>query len=321
MGCWEINVDTLAGSRFVVSPMAEVDACWLALAKSAAAHPGERRWLDAHLPAYHGYLAANPAAAALAAAALGKGWIADFMTPPPAEETVEDALAKLRRLAPEQVRADLLVALGPRPMPEILRDRDDIADVAADLLAWVWTHAVEPTWPTRRRVMEADMIARMGRLGRGGWAAALDDMRPGTRWLGGGRLRINALDYPDRDVTDAQMLFVPVTMHQWWVSWEGETRYAVVYPCSGTLAEADRRPAAPQALARLLGRARAEVLVRLDSPLSTTQLVALTGQTLGAVGGHLKVLSDAGLVARRRAGRSVLYFRTETGMSLMAAQT
>jgi DNA-binding transcriptional ArsR family regulator len=72
----------------------------------------------------------------------------------------------------------------------------------------------------------------------------------------------------------------------------------------------------PDALARLIGPVRANVLTQLSEPRSTSQLVALTGYTLGSVGGHLKVLLDAGLVHRRRAGRSVLYYRTRLGNRL-----
>jgi DNA-binding transcriptional ArsR family regulator len=115
------------------------------------------------------------------------------------------------------------------------------------------------------------------------------------------------------------LLFVPVTPRQGWVSWDAPHRYAVVYPCSGTLAEEDRA-SAPEALGRLLGPARAGVLVLLDAPKSTTQLVALTGQGLGSVGRHLKVLLDARLIRRRRAGRSVLYYRTTAGHLLVEAQ-
>jgi DNA-binding transcriptional ArsR family regulator len=63
------------------------------------------------------------------------------------------------------------------------------------------------------------------------------------------------------------------------------------------------------------------VLTLLDTPKSTTQMVALTGQGLGSVGRHLKVLLDARLIQRRRAGRSVLYFRTLLGDKLVAVQT
>jgi DNA-binding transcriptional ArsR family regulator len=48
--------------------------------------------------------------------------------------------------------------------------------------------------------------------------------------------------------------------------------------------------------------------------------VALTGQGLGSVGRHLKVLLDARLVERRRVGRSVLYYRTAVGEALLEAQ-
>ena len=63
----------------------------------------------------------------------------------------------------------------------------------------------------------------------------------------------------------------------------------------------------------LPGTARAGVLVLLSSPMSTSRLTAVTGQGLGSVGRHPKVLLDAGPVERRRAGRSVLYSRPAAG--------
>ena len=57
----------------------------------------------------------------------------------------------------------------------------------------------------------------------------------------------------------------------------------------------------------------------LAPPVPPTQLVAVTGQGLGSVGRHLRVLLDAGLVERRRAGRSVLYSRTTAGQVLVEA--
>jgi DNA-binding transcriptional ArsR family regulator len=253
-------------------------------------------------------------------AALGRNWIADFLTPTPTgegEQAFVNELARIRETPAEAVRADLTVSLSG-PLPARLR-RSDLAERAADLLEWVWTESVLPYWPRRRRIAEADVIARTAQLSQGGWVAALDDMRPGMRWLGQSRLQINAHDYPPREISGAQLLFVPVTPRHGWVSWEAPHRYAVTYPCSGVLAESDQAPV-PETLAALLGPARAGVLVRLDTPKSTTQLVALTGQALGSVGRHLKVLLDAGLVRRRRAGRSVLYYRTAAGEVLVGAQ-
>ncbi|WP_433473753.1 ArsR/SmtB family transcription factor [Spirillospora sp. CA-142024] len=324
MGWWLINADTLAGGRFVVSALAETTACMKVLDRGDAAHPGERAWLDAHLDAYRRMLRQEPITAALLKAALGTKtrWIADFLTPPHpgvGSPTFDEELATVRRTPPERAHADLDVSLG-HPLSAGLR-RPDVAERIAGLLEWVWTHTVERDWERRRRVIEADAVARAGQLSQGGWAAALDDMRPGMRWLGDGRLQINVHDFPPRDISGAQLLFVPVTPRAGWVAWEDPdpSRYVIVYPCSGPLAGADDA-AVPEALERLLGAARASVLVLLATPLSTTHLVALTGQGLGSVGRHLRVLLDARLIDRRRAGRSVLYYRTSVGDALVKAQ-
>lgn len=322
MGLWLVNADTLAAGRFVLSPLSEAAASLMALAGAKASHPGERVWLDTHLPRFKARLAADPAAERLCEVAFGRSWIADFLTQTPTGEpgvTFDQELRRVRETPPEQARADAEVAYG-RPLPRDMRDVD-LSAVAADLLQWVWTSAVLPYWDARRSVLEADTIARMGELSRGGWAAALDNLRPGMRWLGDGRLQVNTHDYPPREVVGAQLLFVPVTPHVGWVGWDAPHRYAIIYPCSGALADPTATPASPGALGRLLGDARASVLLLLDTPMSTTQLVALTGQGLGSVGGHLRVLREAGLVRRRRAGRSVLYFRTDVGDGLVLAQS
>ncbi|NEW72505.1 ArsR family transcriptional regulator [Streptomyces rhizosphaericus] len=321
MGLWLVDADTLAGGRFVRSALAETTAALITLERATAAHPGERAWLDAHLPAYRARLADDPVTALLVRAALGRTWLADFLTQAPpgeGESSFEEELARIRTTDPAAARSDLTVSLGRTPLPPALR-RDDLPGLLAELLEWVWTEAVRPTWPRRRRIIEADVVARTGQVSQGGWAAVLDGMRPGMRWLGGSRLQINAHDNPPRAVHGAQLLFVPVTPATGWVSWDVPHRYAVVYPCAGALAGSDPRPAADP-LARLLGPARASVLLLLDTPKSTTHLVALTGQTLGSVGRHLRVLREARLVRRRRAGRSVLYDRTTAGEILVKAQ-
>lgn len=322
MGWWQIDADALAGSRFVVSPLAETVAALKTLDRATAAHPGERAWLETHLPAYRRRLASDPVDARLVRAALGPSWNADFLTPTPlgeGEPGFEEELAAVRAVSAESAVAHLQVSLGG-PVPEPLRSAGDLPERMAEVLTWVWRETVLPDWARRRRIVEADIVARTSRLGQGGWAAALDELSPGkTRWLGSGRLQVNARAYPPRTVGGGLLLFVPVTSGLGWVSWEGKERYAIVYPCAGALADREG-VAVPAALGALLGRGRAGVLVRLESPKSTSQLVALTGQGLGSVGRHLKVLLDARLISRRRAGRSVLYYWTEAGESLVRAQ-
>jgi DNA-binding transcriptional ArsR family regulator len=95
-------------------------------------------------------------------------------------------------------------------------------------------------------------------------------------------------------------------------------RYALVCPVSGALADTGSARAGGDSLARLIGPNRARVLRLLGEPRSTTQLCALSGLPLGAVGNHLRVLLEAGAVLRRRAGREVLYWRTSLGDALAA---
>jgi len=303
-----------------VRPLAETTASLILLERGVAAHPAERAWLDSHQPRYRERLAADPVTALLIQAAVRRTWIADIMTRAPAgddELAFEDELARIREIPPAAVRADLAMPAGG-PLPDQLI-RDDLAERAADLLAWVWTESVLPYWARRRLILEADVVARTAQLSRGGWAAALDGMRPGMRWLGEGRLQINAYDNPPRRIAGSNLFFVPVTAGHGWVSWDPPHRYAVMYPCSGLLADTGRTPV-PGTLAALLGPARARVLGLLATPKSTTQLAGLTGQALGSVGRHLKVLRDARLIQRRRSGRSVLYYRTAAGDVLIEAQ-
>jgi DNA-binding transcriptional ArsR family regulator len=322
MGWWKVSADTLADSRFVVSPLAETVGSLMTLHRGTAAHPWERTWLDAYQPTYRGHLADDPVTALAIRAALGRrGWIADFLTPAPlgeGEQTFAGELAAIRDTAPGDVLADLEISLGGE-VPAPLR-RPDLAPRLADLLQWVWTDCVLPYWTTRRRIIEADILARSAQLGQDGWATTLDGLGPATRWLGNGRLQINTHNYPPHDISSAQLLFVPITTGHGWVSWIEPHRYALTYLCGGVLAEARQAPV-PAPLMALLGQGRARVLILLDAPKSTTQLVALTGLGLGSVGRHLKILLDAQLIQRRRAGGSVLYSRTQPGDILVRAQS
>ncbi|OKH90349.1 ArsR/SmtB family transcription factor [Streptomyces uncialis] len=365
MGWWHVDADTLAASRFTLSPLSETVAAVMSLERGEPAHPGDQHWLNLHRPAYRERLAADPTTAQLIRAALGRFWLADYLTPTPtgdltptddATPVLETELSLVRSTPPAMARAHLTRSLAG-PLPALL-DRSDLPERTADLLHWVWTETVLPTWPRRRRILEADVIARLQHLTRGGWAAALDGMRPGVRWLGEGRLQVNVDEYPPRDLTGTQLFLVPVTPQHGWVSWNART-HAITYPCTGALTLAPRHPTpvpaslpsphspfhspsrrpgppardtrpapphpvtpplAPEALTRLLGPVRATVLTLLDTPKSTTHLVALTGQALGTIGRHLKILHDAHLVERRRAGRSVLYYRTPTAEALLSAQ-
>ncbi|MGY1786198.1 helix-turn-helix domain-containing protein [Geodermatophilus sp. SYSU D00698] len=315
MGEFIVDADVMARARFGTSQLTETLA-GLRLLLSEQVPPWHRPWRDTHAAGLRDRLDADPVGAALLRAAFGATWTADFLTVPPAapDLALDEELAPLESLDDDAVRADLEVATGP--VPPALHGTG-LARTAADLLRWTWEHTIRDEWPRRLRVLRADVVARTARLSREGWSGALDGIAPGVRWLRHGRLQVNAHPYPPRDVRGRDLLFIAAHSRGSWVSWRLPDTYAVVYPVTGTLASG---PAPlPEPLVRLLGRNRARVLTALDAPRSTSALVAGTGLPLGSVGGHLRVLLDAGLLERRRSGREVLYWRSDAGEALLEA--
>ncbi|MFG1622307.1 ArsR/SmtB family transcription factor [Kribbella sp. NPDC049227] len=303
-----VDADTLAMARFGTSQLTETVAALKLLQRPV--EPWFRAWKDQHKPDFEARLAARPVWAALVENAFGRSWVADFLTVPPLEpnQVLADELELLTSLNDDQIRADLSVVRTP--LPEILLTSTGLADAAADLLRWVWTETVEPDWPRRLRVLQADIVSRTSRLSEQGWSGVLRGLGPDVRWLGDGRIRVNRWDYPTTDVRGRDLMFIAAHSPGVNVSWRKPDRFALTYPVTGIFAGTEV-PAEP--LVQLLGRNRARILVEAAEPVSTTVLVATTGLSLATVSDHLRVLTDAGLLERRRSGRSVLYWQSDTG--------
>jgi len=321
MGTWRVPADVLAGSRFALSPVAEVVGALGALTRPRG--PDQRAFREAHGAAFAGWLASNPRAADLVVASFRDarpgvhGWMADYLTIPPEIEdaSFDDGVSILRRLSDDDVRADLRETTQAPLAAGLMAP--GVRDLMVDLVVWLWTHTVASDWARRERILRADIVARTAQLARHGWGAVLRDLGRDREWVGDGQLRINRYDLPTRTLTaESRLLFVPTHSGGDWVGWHAH-RYAIYYPVAGRLARIDS--AGTSGLAPLIGVNRAEVLVLLDVPRSTSQLATLSGQAIGSVGGHLKVLLDAGVVLRRRSGREVLYWRTALGDALVAA--
>ncbi|MGN9809380.1 ArsR/SmtB family transcription factor [Micromonospora sp. BQ11] len=318
MSVWQVPVDLLVHSRFTISPMTDTVAALRAL--HSPRRPWQYAWRRPHLAAWQGMLARRPVVRALLAAAFAPRWTADFLTLAPAKAapTFADELMAVAARSDEQIRADLRVT-SPRPLDDVL-SADGLAQEAGYLLDWVWTHTVRPEWPAREQRLRADVVARTSRLGAEGWAGVFPDLAGTMQWLGEGRLRVNDLPgAPLRLDRAEQLIFVPAHCGRGWVVWDQPTRFGIVYPARGILADATSP--APDGLDRLIGPNRAAILRRLVTPLSTSHLAALTGLSLGSVGDHLRVLLDAGVVSKRRSGREVLYWRTPLGATLADATT
>lgn len=312
MGVWQIDVDGLARSRFTVSALVETLAAVDLLDGGQRPPPWQREWLGEHRPAFRRFLADAPVAGKILEVTRGSGWIPDFICRPP--HPGDDFDDEIQRVAatPSATGIDDLRTAARGPLPRSL-ERADVVEATVSMLSWVWANAVHPDWERRRRILEADIVARTRALSEQGWAGAIDDLGPDIRWIGEGRLKINTTANPPRDLAGADLAFIPTNSRRGWVAWELPRRFALIYPASGALADGTASPTPAEPLARLLGPLRAIVLTELATPKSTSQLVALTGKGLGSVGGHLRVLREANLVARRRSGHSVLYYRTPLG--------
>ena len=303
-----VDADTLVNARFGTSQLTETVSALKLL--RVPVEPWYRPWRDRHIAAYRAQLAANPVWAAIVDSAFGTSWAADFFTVPPLEPdlALEEELEYLTSLDDDRIRADLSVVRTP--LPSILLSSSGLAAEAADLLRWIWRVTIEPEWPRRLRVLQADIVSRTSRLSEQGWSGVFRGLGPDVRWLGDGRIQVNRWDYPPTDVRGRDLMFIAAHTQRVNVSWRLPDRFALAYPVTGIFATT-ATPDEP--LVQLLGRNRARILVEAAAPVSTTLLVATTGLSLATISDHLRVLTASGLLERRRSGRSVLYWQSDTG--------
>jgi DNA-binding transcriptional ArsR family regulator len=315
-------------SRFAISPLWELTQSLRVLAGPPARDEAALRpWLVRVRSRYRRL--AGHADLAVLYALQAPNWGADFLSPVPASvsTTIDDLLAQVRATPTGQVGHEVAEALHRQPgiAPRVRRilASERAAAYCADVLAEAWQALLEPEWPTLRAILERDVIHRAGQLTSKGWAAALAGLHPQLRWQHG---QIELTRWPAQDdaaLAGRGLLFVP-SVFIWprlALSLEPPWPPALIYPARGVAAlwEAAPPEAGGSALAPLLGASRAAILRALDEPASTTQLAAILGQSLGGLGGHLAVMRRAGLLARARSGRSVLYWRTAVGDALVAA--
>ncbi|KUL32006.1 ArsR/SmtB family transcription factor [Actinoplanes awajinensis] len=319
---FEVGAEDLVRTRFAVSPIFELQSLLRVLAGPAPGPPAS--WL-ANFRSGFDQLRDDPCLAAVLALKTARSG-ANFYAPPPRgmAQTIGEDLAAVRAVPLPVARQEIDFYLTRRRVTAAARTvlyAGDVLDRLADFLARAWSVLLAEQWPAMRAVCERDVVHRAAELGRAGWAAALSGLGPKVRWRDGG-IDLSGHTGTAGALDGSGLLLVPSVL-----IWPGTAVFgddpwpkAIVYPARGvgTLFEPSP-PAAPDALAALLGRSRAQLLISLAEPASTTQLATVLGLATGAVGDHLAVLHRAGLVSRARAGRSVLYTRTPLGDALAVA--
>jgi Helix-turn-helix domain/Family of unknown function (DUF5937) len=317
---YEFGLSDLARLRFAISPMWE-----LVISLRALRDPSEAAM---HLPWVRSVRERVRGLDLLPLLGLVPldGYIPDFLTPPPKTPLAgfEDELEAIRSTPIARVRAEVGLRVDDGLSAELadpfLRHPRRSVERLADSLAAYWEAALEPHWPRVRALLEADLMYRSRRLTEGGPTALFGDLHPAIHWREDG-LEIDMAYSTTLSLEGRGLLFVPTVFparpfavaSSYW-------QPTVMYPARGVgLLWESGGDAPAEALAAVLGRGRAAVLIALDAPRSTGEVARRLEITPGGASQHLSSLKAAGLVSSNRHGRSVLYARSPLADELVSA--
>lgn len=316
--------DDLLSVRFAVSPVWETQAAVQALADERG-RTYHRSWLMLVRPR-----AARLDLAPLLATLPRRGYVPDFLTPPPrtSRPSLRGQLAEIRATDPAQVARELercRDTVGDEPyrglVTSLLPDPERAPDLLAARLHDAWVSLVAPYWGRIRALLERDVEERSRAMTRHGLRRVLDELHPKLRWSAPG---LSLADRSDRIVQVGGRGFLLMPSAYLWphvaATVEEPWPPTIIYPATGIAGLWQASAAPPGTLGRLLGRTRARVLTALDQPISTTALAAVTELSPAGVSRHLLALHDAGLICAARHGHEVRYRRTELGSALLHAR-
>jgi DNA-binding transcriptional ArsR family regulator len=317
---YEFQLADLARLRFAISPMWELVISLRALRDPAAAAM-HLPWVRAARERVRG-LDLLP----LLGLVPLTGYIPDFLTPPPDTPlaSFEDELEAVRSTPAARVRKEVEMrieeGLAPAVGEPFLRRPRRAVERLADSLAAYWEVALEPYWPRVRALLEADLLYRSRRLTEGGPTALFADLDSAVHWRDDG-LEVEIAWTTTVRLEGRGLLLVPtafparpaaITSPHW--------QPTVMYRARGVALLWESGQSAPsEALATVLGRGRAAVLLALDAPRTTGDVARRLEITPGGVSQHLSALRAAGLVSSNRHGRSVLYARSPLADELVSA--
>ncbi|MEV5556493.1 DUF5937 family protein [Nonomuraea wenchangensis] len=318
---WEMRPEDVARIRFAFSPLWELVASLRTL-RQPARQSLHLPWIKAVRPRLAGLDLTE-----LLALVPPSGYLADFITPPPDTPLPDFAaeLDRVRRTAPERVLDELahLREAGradPAVLDRLAADPEAAVARAADALEAYWETCFAEFWPRVYALLERDVLRRSRQLAQGGARELFAGLDPAVTWTGE-RLLVDRPWCVTGGLHGDGLVLVPTAFH--WPSvavMSAPYQSMLVYPVLGvgTLWE-QGPPPAPGALAALIGRSRARILLALAEPATTSALAGRMSLTPGAVSQHLGVLSGGGLAVGMRVGKQVVYRRTLAG-DMLAGQ-
>lgn len=328
-----VTATDLTRVRFAASPLTETVTSLRTLAAGRQGGHLHRPWIDSF--AERAGRLRRRDLDLLRALVRPHGYIPDFLLPPPhhRSSTFAEELAQVADADPEIVARELahlathrLAQQGPgrnerRALLQALVDRPDagIGPVTEALEAY-YRVAIAPHWPRIEALLNDDIAYRLDVLADGGVDRMMSNLHPSVTFADQ-TLRIVKYYEGHADCGGRGLLLVPCAFA--WpdvlvrTAWPGPPSVSYSPRGLGRLWEKHPRRAG-SALAAVLGQTRAALLAQLDLPMSTTQAATQMALSAPTVSVHLQALRAAGLLTSRRAGRQVLYSRTELGDRLLS---
>jgi DNA-binding transcriptional ArsR family regulator len=278
-----------------------------------------------------------------------RGYMPDFLTPPPTTPfpSFEVELATLLSTSNDTIRKEVRIAY-PDGVPEIaqpyLKQPRDTLEQLADLLNIYWEKTLEHHWPRLRLILENDVASRARNLALGGAEALFADLNTMVHYqeeklevVGGcgsdydvqaknSKMQKSILEIRKQsnqvfnvDPKGRGLLLVPSVFVWPKVMTMIDPPYQpmLVYSPRGAANAWLTEAASNDALELLLGASSAQILLSLTAPATTLELSRKLKLAAGGVSHHLSKLSEAGLVTAQRQGREVYYHLTNTGEQLL----
>jgi DNA-binding transcriptional ArsR family regulator len=246
-----------------------------------------------------------------------------FLGAADANTAIERQLQLVAEYPADHFRQDLGALWGGALPREAERLVSDGAGRLADALWEYWQVAIGPYWARIRALLDADVAYWAARLAAGGIDSLLADLDPSLK-VHDSALQVGTQDpVIEQDLSGTGLVLVPCAFAWPYVDFGVSSPWPphLIYGARGVgKLWQDRVGAAPGSgcvLGELLGRSRAEILISVALPMSTTGLARELGQSPPAVSAHLSVLRRSGLVTSWRAGRRVLYQRTALANSII----
>ena len=312
---------TLVGSTaFGVSPLTEA-AGSLRVLRDPRPAPFYRSWSSAVRPRVH------PEDGALLSSMVPTGrWASKLMFPlvEGPRTTLDDQLEALARISPEELADDLHQIYSDGELPpaalQLLSQGTAAGDRLASAVRSYWEVALAPYWLRIRSALDADVVHRLTTAGEAGLYSVLEDLHPEVS-LESDVLTIRKSRHESATYEGSGLTLVP-SVFSWplLIVGRGCGRVELIYGARGVGQVWDPSTTTTHPrddLSALLGKTRATVLSRVDLPISTTQLASQIGASPAGVSQHLWVLHRAGLVDRRRTGRTVWYTQSRLGALLV----